>query len=68
MLLVVEDIHWADTSSRELLDYISRRVRGLRVMVMVTYRDDELHRRHPLVPTLQGWRRSGLVVVIELGD
>jgi hypothetical protein len=50
LLLVVEDIHWADTSSRELLDYISRRVRGLRVMVGVTYRDDELHRRHPLVP------------------
>ncbi|HZA40128.1 MAG TPA: AAA family ATPase [Actinomycetota bacterium] len=68
LLLVVEDIHWADASTRELLDYLSRRLRGLRAMVLMTYRSDELHRKHPLVPTIQSWRRSGLAEVIELKE
>jgi class 3 adenylate cyclase len=67
LLLVIEDVHWADESSRELLDHIARRLSGLRALVVVTCRSDELNRRHPLVPTLRGWRRSGLAEVIELG-
>ena len=66
MLLVVEDVHWADTSTRELLDHIARRLSGLRALILITYRSDELHRRHPFVPVLQGWRRSGLAEVVEL--
>ncbi len=54
------------TSTRELLDHIARRVSGLRALVLITYRSDELHRRHPFVPVLQGWRRSGLAEVVEL--
>ena len=68
LLLVVEDIHWADTSTRELLDYLTRRLQGLRAMVLVTYRSDELHRKHPLVPTIQAWRRSATAEVIELPE
>jgi class 3 adenylate cyclase len=68
LLLVVEDIHWADASTRELLDYLTRRMRGLRAMILVTYRSDEMHRKHPLVPTIQGWRRSGAAEVIELRE
>jgi class 3 adenylate cyclase len=67
LLLVVEDVHWADDSTRELLDHLARRLTGLRALVLVSYRSDELHRRHPFLPTLQGWRRSGLAEVIELG-
>jgi class 3 adenylate cyclase len=66
MLLVVEDVHWADASTRELLDHLARRISGLRALVLITYRSDELHRRHPFVPTLQGWRRSGLAEVVDL--
>ena len=66
MLLVVEDVHWADASTRELLDHLARRISGLRALVLITYRSDELHRRHPFVPTLQGWKRSGLTEVVEL--
>src|SRR3954469_15397940 len=66
LLLVVEDVHWADASTRELLDHLARRISGLRALVLITYRSDELHRRHPFVPTLQGWRRSGLAEVVEL--
>jgi class 3 adenylate cyclase len=66
LLLVVEDVHWADESTRELLDHLARRTSGLRALVLVTYRSDELHRRHPFVPTLQGWRRSQLAEIVEL--
>ncbi len=68
VLLVIEDIHWADASTRELLDYLARRLKTLRIMVLATYRSDELHRGHPLLPTVQGWRRAGLTDVIELRE
>jgi class 3 adenylate cyclase len=67
LVLVIEDVHWADDSSRELLDHIARRLTGMRALAVVTYRSDELHRRHPFVPTLRAWRRSGLAEVVELG-
>ena len=66
LLLVVDDIHWADESTRELLDHLSRRVTGLGALLVVTYRADELHRRHPLAPVLQSWRRSGLAETVKL--
>ncbi len=66
LLLVIEDVHWADASTRELLDYLARRLTDLPSLIVVTYRTDELHRRHPFMPTLQGWRRSGLAEVVEL--
>jgi class 3 adenylate cyclase/tetratricopeptide (TPR) repeat protein len=65
-LLVIEDVHWADDSSRELLDHVAKRLAGMRALVLVTYRSDELHRRHPLLPTVRAWRRGGLAEVIEL--
>ncbi len=66
LLLVVEDVHWADDSSRHLLDHIARRLAGMPALVLVTYRSDELHRKHPFVPTLRDWRRSDLADVVEL--
>jgi class 3 adenylate cyclase len=66
VLLVIEDVHWADASTRELLDYLARRLTDLPSLIVVTYRTDELHRRHPFLPTLQGWRRSGVADIVEL--
>lgn len=66
LLLVLEDLHWADPSSRELLDFLARRLRYGRVMLLGTYRSDEMHRRHPLLPLVQGWRRTQLVESVEL--
>jgi class 3 adenylate cyclase/tetratricopeptide (TPR) repeat protein len=67
LLLTVEDVHWADASTRELLDYLARRLTDLPSLIVVTYRVDEIHRKHPLLPILQGWRRSGVAEVVELG-
>jgi class 3 adenylate cyclase len=66
LLLMIEDVHWADASTRELLDYLARRLTDLPILILVTYRSDELSRRHSLLPVLQGWRRSGLAELIEL--
>jgi class 3 adenylate cyclase len=66
LLLVVEDLHWADASTRELLDYLTRRLRLSRILVVGTYRGDEMHRKHPLLPTVQSWRRSSTATIVEL--
>jgi DNA-binding CsgD family transcriptional regulator/tetratricopeptide (TPR) repeat protein len=66
LLLLIEDLHWADASTRELLDYLTRRLRTARILVLGTYRRDELHRRHPLRPMIQNWRRSNSVTVVDL--
>lgn len=66
LLLVIEDVHWADPSTRELIDYMTRRLRGAYALVLATYRSDELHRKHPLMPLLQAWRRSAQVSTVEL--
>jgi len=66
LLLVLEDLHWSDDSTRELLDYLTRRLRGMRIMVLGTYRADELHRKHPLAHLIQAWRRTKAANVIEL--
>src|SRR5512132_4137029 len=66
VLLVVEDLHWADQSTRDLLGFLVRNLRGGVALVM-TYRSDELHRRHPLRPFLAELDRSGRAERLELG-
>jgi predicted ATPase/class 3 adenylate cyclase len=66
LLLILEDLHWADPATRELLDYATRRLRSTNVLILATYRTDEMHRKHALLPTIEGWRRSGQVQLIEL--
>src|SRR3989442_4247700 len=67
LLLILEDLQWADPATRELLDYATRRLRSTNVLVVATYRTDEMHRKHALLPTIQGWRRNGQVELVELG-
>jgi DNA-binding CsgD family transcriptional regulator/tetratricopeptide (TPR) repeat protein len=57
LVLVFEDLHWADTSSRDLFGFIARLLRGP-VLLVGTYRSDELHRRHPFLPLLSEIRRT----------
>jgi DNA-binding CsgD family transcriptional regulator/tetratricopeptide (TPR) repeat protein len=47
-LVVFEDMHWADEATLDLLKYLGRRIHRTRAMLAVTYRDDEVGRRHPL--------------------
>lgn len=47
-LLVLEDVHWADEASLDLLRYVGRRIADLPLLVLATHRDDEVPARHPL--------------------
>lgn len=52
VLLIIEDLHWADRSTRDLLSFLARTLREGRVALLASYRSDDLHRRHPLRPLL----------------
>jgi DNA-binding CsgD family transcriptional regulator len=67
VLLVLEDLHWADRSSRDLLTFLLSRLGGQRLLVLATYRTDDLHRRHPLRPVLSELVRLPAVERLELG-
>jgi DNA-binding CsgD family transcriptional regulator/tetratricopeptide (TPR) repeat protein len=65
-VLVIEDLHWADDSTRDLLTFLIRNLRQPGVMLLVTYRSDEIHRRHPLRPFLSSLDRLDTVERIDL--
>ncbi|HEV2452441.1 MAG TPA: BREX system ATP-binding domain-containing protein [Streptosporangiaceae bacterium] len=67
VLLVLEDLHWADRSTRDLVTFLSRMLHRERVAVLGTYRTDDLHRRHPLRPVVAELLRLPNVTPIELG-
>lgn len=57
LLLVIEDAHWADQSTRDMLSFLfSRQFLGP-VAVVASYRSDDLHRRHPLRRQVAEWSR-----------
>jgi DNA-binding CsgD family transcriptional regulator len=47
-VLVLEDLHWADEATLDALRVLARRLEGARVLIIVSYRDDELDATHPL--------------------
>ena len=66
LVLVVEDAHWADRSTRDLLSFLARNLRHAAVLLLVTFRSDELDRTHPLRPLLAGLDRVDGVARLEL--
>ncbi|MWA06811.1 AAA family ATPase [Actinomadura sp. LD22] len=66
VVLVIEDAHWADRSTRDLLSFLVRNLSVAPVLVVVTYRSDELHRAHPLRPLLGGLERVERVSRLEI--
>lgn len=52
LVLVLEDLHWADTVSLDLLRFLARGLASLPLLIIVTYRDDELDRVHPLAEVI----------------
>jgi ATP/maltotriose-dependent transcriptional regulator MalT len=66
LLLVIEDLHWADRSTRDLVAFLATYLRSGRVMVALTFRSDELHRLHPLRGLLAELARNRRVSRLEL--
>src|SRR5271168_3987397 len=66
VLLVLEDLHWADASTRDLVTFLSRMLHRERVALIGTYRTDDLHRRHPLRPVVAELLRLPSVIAVDL--
>ena len=65
-VLILEDMHWADRSTRTFVAFLARSLREERVMMLLTYRSDELHRRHALRPLLSELERLPSARRLEL--
>ena len=75
VLLVLDDLHWADKPTLLLLQHLARELASLRVLVVGTYRDTELARTHPLSEALAELNRIGMqrvnlrgLTLEEVGD
>jgi len=66
VVLILEDMHWADRSTRTFVAFLARSLRQERVALLLTYRADELHRRHALRPLLSELERLDRARRIDL--
>ena len=63
LVLVLEDLHWADSGTLDLLRHVARSIEGTRLLLVGTYRDVEVDRAHPLsgdaggAPAVAGFQR-----------
>jgi DNA-binding CsgD family transcriptional regulator len=67
VLLVIEDLHWADATTRHLVTFLARMLHRERVAIIETYRTDDLHNRHPLRGVIAELQRLPTVALVELG-
>ncbi len=66
LLLVLDDLHWADRSSLLLLEFLAREIQSSPLLVLGTYRDVEVSRRHPLSETLGSLIREQHFLRVQL--
>jgi DNA-binding CsgD family transcriptional regulator/tetratricopeptide (TPR) repeat protein len=66
VVLCFEDLHWADRSTLTFVTYLARSLRDERLVLILSYRSDELHRRHPLRPVVAELERLERARRIEL--
>lgn len=66
VVLVIEDLHWADGSTRDLLSFLLARAAGQRLLVLASYRADDVGRGHPLRSMLTHLRRVPAVEHLDV--
>jgi predicted ATPase/DNA-binding SARP family transcriptional activator len=67
LLIILEDLHWSGGATANLLEYLTRRIRALPVLIAATYRNDGADRSHPLRALRRALHRSGAFGHISLG-
>src|SRR5262245_39788109 len=67
VLLVLEDLHWADASTLDLVVFLAHNLNEQRVLLLATYRADELASAERVPRPADGVRRSGSALLVELG-
>ena len=66
LILIFEDLHWADSASAELFDFLARNLRASPILMIGTYRSDELGSQHPFRGPLTELRRHNRVTELKL--
>jgi tetratricopeptide (TPR) repeat protein len=64
--LLLDDLHWADSSSLKLLQHLARHAINAPILILGTYRDVEVGRQHPLQAALRDLNREGLVTCVDI--
>jgi tetratricopeptide (TPR) repeat protein len=64
--LLLDDLHWADSASLALLQYLARHMRASRVLLLGAYRDVEVSRQHALEAALRDLHREHLVTRLAI--
>ncbi len=67
LLVILEDVHWADQSTRDLLSLLFARRYDSPVSILASYRADDLHRRHPLRAAVAEWTRLPGLHRVQIG-
>ena len=67
VLVVLEDLHWADTSTLDLVVFLAHNLGDRPVLLLATYRADEPSSARRMRRLAEGVRRSGSALVLELG-
>ncbi|MGF6720879.1 DNA-binding CsgD family transcriptional regulator/tetratricopeptide (TPR) repeat protein [Paraburkholderia sp. GAS41] len=67
LLLIIDNLHWADASSLRLLEFLAPEIGDNRILLLATYRDIELNRQHPLSVTLGDLARYSYFHRLRLG-
>ena len=66
VVILLEDLHWADASTRNLLSFLCSRLRAQRLLIVGSYREEDVHRRHPLRGLLSELFRLATVERVDL--
>lgn len=66
LVVMVEDLHWADPSSRDLVRFLVARLRSEHLLLVMSYRTDDMHRRHPVRSLLAELHRHARVEQADL--
>ena len=66
VILILEDLHWSDASTREMLAFLAHNLREQRILIAATFRTDDLPRQHPLRPLLAELRRDVVVETLDV--
>jgi len=66
LVLIIEDLHWADAATLALLKTLAVTLRGAHVTIVMTYRSDDVGRGHPLRPVLSELDRNRAVTGLEV--
>ncbi len=66
LVLLLDDLHWADPASLDLLRFLAREIAGVPLLILATYRSDELSLAHPLAHLLPALARESRATRLDL--